>query len=99
MVGTAAADECDEQQQSCSVRVAKSSGSIVHSGMSIFVVSGDGNSAWCAASRFSTRSRRLSKSGSLWKIATARNQMRLSKPGEPETTFPGGTSYETADCA
>ena len=32
-------------------------------------------------------------------MATARSQMRLSKPGEPEIILPGGTSCETADCA
>ena len=31
--------------------------------------------------RFSSRSRRLSNSGRRWKMATARSQMRLSKPG------------------
>ena len=32
-------------------------------------------------------------------MVTARSQMRLSKPGEPEIILPGGTSCETADCA
>ena len=32
-------------------------------------------------------------------MATARSQVRLSKPGEPEIILPGGTSWETADWA
>src|ERR1035441_7462363 len=51
------------------------------------------------ASFFSTRSSRLANSGSLWKRLTARSHKRLSKPGDPEMTFPAGTSCETADCA
>ena len=47
-----------------------------------------------AASFFSSRSRRLSSSGSRWKMVTARSQTRLSKPGEPEIVFPAGMSWE-----
>ncbi len=32
-------------------------------------------------------------------MSTARSQMRLSKPGEPEIILPAGISCETADCA
>ena len=53
--------------------------------------------AACLAASFSRRSSRLSSSGRRWKMATARSQMRLSKPGEPEIILPGGTSWETAD--